>query len=197
MCRFFLYSYTMPNNLCPLKGMLGLKSKPRVTWSMKRWKLCAAFLSPKGIRTNSKRPNGVMTAVFGMSKDSTGIWWQARTKSTLEKIVAPSSVAVNSCMWGMGYQSGTVLCNLHQDADCRVSFWGPCEEAMPNCSWRGGLSRVAAYVQIHALQCWVYSGKTTSASWYQGSLSVDVVCDVMFDSSVLITRFSNVRKLSQ
>lgn len=28
-------------------------------------------------------------AVFGMSSDSTGIWWYARTRSNLVKIVAP------------------------------------------------------------------------------------------------------------
>lgn len=39
------------------------------------------LLRPKGIHMNSKRPNGVVTAVLGMSSSATGIWWNARTKS--------------------------------------------------------------------------------------------------------------------
>ena len=39
---------------------------------MRRWKVCAAFLRPKGIRINSKRPKGVTTAVLGMSTGCTG-----------------------------------------------------------------------------------------------------------------------------
>jgi hypothetical protein len=31
--------------------------------------------SPKGVKRYSKRPNGVMIAVFGMSAVATGIWW--------------------------------------------------------------------------------------------------------------------------
>ena len=65
------------------------KGRPQKTWSMNRWKVCAAFLRPKGIRTNSNRPNGVVMAVLGMSSGATGIWWYARTRSSLEKTVAP------------------------------------------------------------------------------------------------------------
>ena len=70
--------------------------------SIKRWNVCAAFRKPKGIRTNSKRPKGVVMAVLGTSSGATGIWWNARTKSNLEKMVAPCSVAEKSCIWGMG-----------------------------------------------------------------------------------------------
>ena len=66
-------------------------SRPRQTWSINLWKACAAFLSPKGILRNSKRPNGVITAVFGMSMAATGIWLYPRTKSILEKIFFPST----------------------------------------------------------------------------------------------------------
>ena len=38
-------------------------------------KCLGAFLRPKGILTNSKRPKDVMTAVLGTSAGSTGIWW--------------------------------------------------------------------------------------------------------------------------
>ena len=35
---------------------------------MKRWKDMPAFFNPKGMRRNSKRPNGVMIAVFFTSE---------------------------------------------------------------------------------------------------------------------------------
>ena len=40
---------------------------PLQTVSMRRWKACAAFLRPKGVRRNSKRSNGVMVAALLMS----------------------------------------------------------------------------------------------------------------------------------
>ena len=40
-----------------------MQSKPSNTSSVKRWKDCPAFLSPKGILRNSYSPKGVMTAV--------------------------------------------------------------------------------------------------------------------------------------
>ena len=36
---------------------------------MKRWKLCAAFRRPKDMKGNSKRPKGVVMAVFWMYGD--------------------------------------------------------------------------------------------------------------------------------
>ena len=39
----------------------------------KRWKVWAALRRPNGMRRNSKRPNGVVMAVFGTSEGSTGI----------------------------------------------------------------------------------------------------------------------------
>ena len=47
-------------------------SRPWQTVSISRWNACAAFFSPNGIRRNSNRPNGVITAVFGMSSAATG-----------------------------------------------------------------------------------------------------------------------------
>ena len=58
---------------------------------MNRWNVCAAFLSPKGIFTNSNKPNGVVTAILVMSEGETGIWWYAGTRSSFEKMVAPCS----------------------------------------------------------------------------------------------------------
>ena len=46
---------------------------PRRTWSINRWKVCAALRWLNGICTNSKRPNGIVTTVFGMSAGATGI----------------------------------------------------------------------------------------------------------------------------
>ena len=60
---------------------------------MTRWNVCAALLSPKDILTNSNsnNPKGVVRAVYGTSYGATGIWWYARTRSSLVKMVAPSS----------------------------------------------------------------------------------------------------------
>lgn len=44
------------------------------TSSMKCWKVCAEFLSPKGILTYSNRPKGVLMGVWGISSGLTGIW---------------------------------------------------------------------------------------------------------------------------
>ena len=55
---------------------------------MKHWNVCAAFLSPKGIRTNSNNPKGVVRAVLGTSSGAIGIWWCACTRSSLVKMVA-------------------------------------------------------------------------------------------------------------
>ena len=41
----------------------------------KHWKVWAAFCRPKDIKGNSKRPKGVVIAVFWMSSGLTGIWW--------------------------------------------------------------------------------------------------------------------------
>jgi len=49
-----------------------------------------------------------MTTVLGTSAGLTGIWWQAHTKSILEKIVEPCNEAEESWMCGMGYLSGIV-----------------------------------------------------------------------------------------
>ena len=77
--------------------------------SISRWKAWAAFLSPKGVRRNSKRPNGVITAVLWTSSGATGIWWYPRTRSILEKKLRPCSWAEKSCRCGTGYLSGVVL----------------------------------------------------------------------------------------
>ena len=69
---------------------------------MNLWKVCAAFQSPNGMRTNSNNPNGVVTAVLGISAGSTGIWWYALTRSNFEKMVAPCREAVKSCICGIG-----------------------------------------------------------------------------------------------
>ena len=63
----------------------------------------------KGHTDELKQPEGVVTAVLGMSPGSTGIWWYALTRSILLKIVAPRSEDVKSCRWGTGYWSGTVV----------------------------------------------------------------------------------------
>ena len=47
---------------------------PASTLSMNRWNDCPAFRSPNGMRRKTKRPNGVMTAVFMTSFSATGIW---------------------------------------------------------------------------------------------------------------------------
>ena len=69
---------------------------------MNLWNVCAAFLSPKDMRTNSNRPKGVVTAVLGTSEGLTGIWWQAHTRSSLVKIVEPCREEEKSWMWGTG-----------------------------------------------------------------------------------------------
>ena len=56
----------------------------------------------KDILKNSKRPNGVMIAVFLMSSGAMGIWWYPRTRSITEKIVAPAVAAVKEWMCGSG-----------------------------------------------------------------------------------------------
>ena len=41
-------------------------------------------------------PNGVVTAVLGISSGATGIWWYARIRSMCAQIVAPCKAAVKS-----------------------------------------------------------------------------------------------------
>ena len=43
------------------------------TESISLWNVGVALFIPKGIRKNSHRPKGVMTAVLGMSFGATGI----------------------------------------------------------------------------------------------------------------------------
>ena len=45
-----------------------MKGRPPKILSMKRWNVIPAFFSPKGMRRNSKRPKGVMMAVFFTSE---------------------------------------------------------------------------------------------------------------------------------
>ena len=53
--------------------LLYTKSRSRTNSPMKRWKVLVAFRKPKGIVRNSNAPNGVVTAVLGMSAGFTGI----------------------------------------------------------------------------------------------------------------------------
>ena len=78
------------------------EGSPRRTWSMKRWKVCAALRKPKGIRVNSNNLKGVVTAVLGISEGSTGTWWYALTRSILEKMEVPWSELEKSWMCGIG-----------------------------------------------------------------------------------------------
>ena len=71
--------------------------------------VCPAFRRPNSMRVNPNSPNGVITAVLGISSGSTGIWWYTLTRSSLLKIVAPWREAMKSCKRGMGQRSGTVL----------------------------------------------------------------------------------------
>jgi len=61
------------------------KSKSLRITSMKRWNFWAAFRMPKDIQGNSKRPKGVVMAVFWMS-GWTGIWCYVLTRSNLEVV---------------------------------------------------------------------------------------------------------------
>jgi hypothetical protein len=63
---------------------------------MKLSNVCAAFRRPNVVNGNSKRPNGVLMAVFGMSSWATGIWLNARTRSTAENTVAPCKACAKS-----------------------------------------------------------------------------------------------------
>ena len=69
---------------------------------MKHWKDMPAFFNPKGIRRNSKRPNGVMIAVFFTSEGWTGIWWKPFFRLSLLKMEAPARLLVMSAMLGRG-----------------------------------------------------------------------------------------------
>jgi len=78
------------------------KGKSASIESICLWKVWAAFLRPKGMNMYSKRPKGVIIAVFGTSVAETGIWWYALCKSTVEKMVAPSNQCRSSVMSGRG-----------------------------------------------------------------------------------------------
>lgn len=53
---------------------------------MKRWKVCAVFLNLNVIWMYWNTPNGVTTAVFGMSSGLPGISWKVLTKSMREML---------------------------------------------------------------------------------------------------------------
>ena len=50
------------------------EGNPARTRSMKRWKVDPTFRKPKAIPTNTNRPIGVMTAVFGMLSGNISTW---------------------------------------------------------------------------------------------------------------------------
>ena len=68
------------------------KSNPRVTWSIKRWKVWPEFLKPNSVLVKLNKPKGVVTAVLCTSDGSTG------TKSIFEKTFDPAKRWVKSCM---------------------------------------------------------------------------------------------------
>ncbi len=78
------------------------KASPAKTWSISRWKVLPAFLMPKVMWVNSKRPNGVMMAVLGMSSGFIGTWLYYFFRSILEKMTHPSALAIKSIMLGSG-----------------------------------------------------------------------------------------------
>ncbi len=51
-----------------------VKGRPPNRESMRRWNVMPAFLKPKGMQTNLKRPKGVMMAVLAMLAAATGTW---------------------------------------------------------------------------------------------------------------------------
>ena len=61
------------------------------------------------MRTNSNKPNGVVTAVLGVSDGSTGIWWYALTRSSFEKMVVPCREVVKSYVCYVGSSSSQRL----------------------------------------------------------------------------------------
>ena len=81
-----------------------------------------------------------MTAVLCTSAGSTGIWWYARTKSILEKMVDPRNEAEKSWMCGMGYLSGcySMLDSHHVVSNHRVFSLEPCAVGTTNCWLTGG-----------------------------------------------------------
>ena len=65
------------------------QTKLHKTWSIKCWKVCAAFCRPNGMCRNLNSSKGVVIAVFVTSSGATGIWWKACTKSIVENIFLP------------------------------------------------------------------------------------------------------------
>jgi hypothetical protein len=68
-----------------LQAPAGDEGRPLRMLSMRSWKVIPAFLSPKGIWQNSNNPNGVITAVLGMSAAATGTCRYPLRKSIFEK----------------------------------------------------------------------------------------------------------------
>lgn len=58
---------------------------------------------------NLKSPSRVVTAFFWMPSLCFGIWWYARVKSSVEKIVLPCRPWNESWQWAVGYRSGIVF----------------------------------------------------------------------------------------
>ena len=62
LCRFAYYLY---DHIVRKASKLNKRS-------IRRWNVCAAFFSPKGIKMYSNNPKGVQIAVFGMSSAAIG-----------------------------------------------------------------------------------------------------------------------------
>ena len=77
------------------------RCNPQGSGSIKRWNVCVALRRPNGIGRNSNRLKGALTAVLEMSSASTGIWYYAQMRLTLDKSAVPWSVVVKSWMCGM------------------------------------------------------------------------------------------------
>jgi hypothetical protein len=56
-----------------LSRYMNVKGRPPSSESMSRWNVMPAFFKPKGLRTNSNRPKGVIITVLAMSAAAIGI----------------------------------------------------------------------------------------------------------------------------
>lgn len=99
---------------------------------------------------NFIKPIWMITAIFGILQNSTGMWWSVKTTSILSNIFLTHKCGIESCRKGVEYRLTSASVNLHEGEILRETYLRP---LMQDC-----LHPIVVQVQTLKLPLQIHSG---------------------------------------